>query len=583
MSRLAVPRRATLGALLAATCALLLALAPGARAAGTVDVYSSPAGESRPMTITVSGTTDTATRLFLLVRSAGTCAARYADNTGPGVYEIFLTSGIENPGTALSVGGYSQGYTFWPPHATTYRVCAYLAQSLSVPTEAMGEDTFTADPMPAYATVTVAAGATEGKPVSVAVAGSVWMMRRLYVTATEGACPYEVVPTTADFAIAQTVTLDYRTTFTLDGLQAKTYHFCAYIYNPDDPSPAILLRDAAAAVAALPAAPAGPVTPTPTPAPIAVPGPAAVTVPATGAPAGTITDRRPTFSWSTAAGYDDTFTLTDGRGAVLLLVTSKGAFVPMGGDGAETVADAAGYLGATASRSAAAAAPKGYEALVKQAVTYAVAGTTASVRLKAALPPGGYRWSVSRVRTDGATATSTPAAFTIAGPKLTRLAVKTAARPLSDSARPGSTLLRITTTPYAHVSLTLRKGGHQRVLNLRWGAAATATVPVDWSCTPAGGAYNYTVTASDDGGATRTAKGTFRTIAQAHCQSLKAAEKRASQQRAAQRRHEQAATRRALQQRIDRCHALPGTAQRVTWPDGATSLICATATGISTI
>jgi hypothetical protein len=659
MSRLALSRRATLGALLAAACALLsLALAPGARAAGSVSVSFTPSDlvAGAPMTATISGTTDTHTYLFAVATPNATCGAQYIDNSAIGAFDV-----TPGGGTPVSTGSYSQSFTFTPPSATTYHLCAYLSQSRYLSTEAMGQATFTPRSPHVSGTVAVAPGATEGQPVSATVTGNVEVQRRLYLDVSERACPSQGSPMGSDFSGAKTVTGDFGETFTVGRLDPKTYHFCAYVYDPLDPATSVLLGDTAVAVARFPAGVGIAVDRTPfiggqqriatvtgsiggfaslsvfttpqstcayvppgsgrdlNPGPfsttLAVDAPgvggavsvcavlsvggtvyaadqvtiqrAAVAVPApvAGAPSGLIADRRPTFSWSTASIYDDTFALTDRKGTIVLLVTSKGVFVPSDDSDAQTVRDASEYLSGEgdSSSSSSSGTPKGYDSLGKAAATYAVAGAIASVRLSDALPPGRYAWTVLRTRTDGDTATGPLTPFKLAGPKLTRLAVKAKAKPAGSSAHPGSTRLRITTTPYAYIRLALRHGGHQRVLNLRWGAAATATIPVDWSCRAAGGSYDYTITASDDDGTTKTKKGTIHTTTKARCRSLKAAEQRAAHQRAAQRRREAAAAQRALQRRIDRCHALSGEALQISWPDGSTSLVCATAVGIFAI
>jgi hypothetical protein len=79
-----------------------------------------------------------------------TCAANSIDNGAIGAFD--LTPG--NSGTPVSTGSYSQTYTFSPPRAKTYHLCAYLSQSMYSSTEAVGQATFT--PRPPHASGTVA-------------------------------------------------------------------------------------------------------------------------------------------------------------------------------------------------------------------------------------------------------------------------------------------------------------------------------------------------------------------------------------------------------------------------------------------
>jgi hypothetical protein len=341
-----------------------------------------------------------------------------------------------------------------------------------------------------------------------------------------------------------------RKTVDVDPGPFRVVSLCVYLYRQDR----TVLASASATVSELP---------------IATPVAAANT------PRGVITDRRPTFAWSAGAGVRDDLVLSDRDGGTLLLVGSDGAWVPSGGD-----SQGGQQLKAPAS------ARRGYDRLAG-ATTYTTAGGTTTVDVKRLLPPGAYRWSVNRTRSDGESARMAPVAFKIAGPDVTRLKVGSRSFPVANSRHPGRSELKISTTPWAYVRLALSRGGRTQVQNLRWDGTATHTLSFAWTCKTTGGAYTYNITASDDDGHSFTRRGRIKTISHARCASLRAAERRKVDRRVAQRRKREAqaqarrdaAERARVQKQIDQCHSIGGTVKSWDWGDGTYTLFCVTPYG----
>jgi hypothetical protein len=217
-----------------------------------------------------------------------------------------------------------------------------------------------------------------------------------------------------------------------------------------------------------------------------------------------------------------------------------------------------------------------------------VAAGVAQARLGSALPPGRYGWYVERSVDRRVVMKSERRHITLLGPKLTRLQVRVSSRSHRSSANPGSTSLRITTTPYMRVRIAIARSGRKRVVSYAWGASATGSMSVDWTCKVKGaGRYRWSVTATDGFGKELRRTGTFKAVTQAQCSAYRAAEREAARRRAAARARELAADRArarreaaAEYRRIaSNCAALNGVLRRLHWQDGSSTLVCVTPNG----
>jgi hypothetical protein len=517
-------------------------------ATGSIAISADPV-ESRPLTVTVAGTTE-ANRSLYAYMTTGACAPTASANTGGawvgpsyGEYEL--------------AGSYTESYTYTPPSAGVYRVCAYLSQGSSSAPDALVQTAFAV--RRGAATIGIAVDRSPylaGTRRTASVSGTL-EVGGSYATAVVAGT---VCTPPEGFARTPVTGSGFSTTIDVDTAGGPAVSVCAYAFHGGE----VYAFDQVTLTLA------------PVPAPVLGPD----------APKGRIDSRRPTFAWAAGGSvFSDDFVLTDREGTTLLRVGPDGAWVPNGEE--EDVDDASDYYGEDAADEDDQGSRAGYDR-VKGAATYRLADGRAQVQPAQPLPPGSYRWRVERRRSDGQAATSQTEAFKIAGPQLTHLKVRVRRYPTTASAHPGFSSLRIDTTPYAYVRVQLRRAGRTKVMNVRWSAHQKGAIDLDWTCKRAGGAYAYKVTATDDDGHSRTATGTLRTITKARCAALKRSEQRARDRRAAAKRRReaaaerrrQAAARADLQRRIDNCHRIDGVARRWVWPDGSTSLVCVSPYGV---
>jgi hypothetical protein len=126
---------------------------------------------------------------------------------------------------------------------------------------------------------------------------------------------------------------------------------------------------------------------------------------------------------------------------------------------------------------------------------------------------------------------------------LTALVVRVGAHAGTTAARPGETELRIQATPHADLHFMLKHHDRTLTKNLTLGAQSDARIVVPWSCSAQGGAYSYTITATDSYGARLARTGKFRGVSATRCRALRAADGRRRSQEARE-RHEREEQRR---------------------------------------
>ncbi len=504
-------------------------VAPLATQTATVDVrlptasinpitLSADPTEDKPVTVSVSGTTEVAQYLYAYRRSGDAACAPTA------LIEESSASDLTY-GTYLAAGPFSKVYSFTPAVSGRYRVCVYVGAGASVAPLATQTATVDVRSLRASLAVDGLTPYVTGQAVSLIAHGDVEEAGTLQWELQEGdaTCPASprwdagtVGLARGPFAVGIPVTYTSKLAHTL----------CAWVHARGRSGALLAARYVISKVG--------------------------LTAP-TALNATADRSRRASFSWASGPTGVDELVLREGRKAILYVNEA----------GATTTA------GAKRRAPGLAKVVRGDDGMSR-------------VALIRPLPPGQYTWSVVRTRDAGEQIASADTGLRVAGPRLTQLRVRTKAQRGTSSRRPGSTVLTIRTTPFTRVTLTLRRAGTSRVIPLAWGAAAVGRQRVTWSCGAKGSnLYRYTVTARDEQGRTMRRSGRFRSVSISKCRSLKAQEARARQRRAAaEARRLAAAARRdaaAAQARRNRfirnCGALGGTA--VTLQTGAgTTIVC---------
>jgi hypothetical protein len=483
--------------------------------------FSADATENEPVSVTVSGSTE-ATRSLFVYRQAGTCST-----TAPAYgYGSPLTP---SAGDTLTAGSFTRSYTFTTTSAGSYRICAYVSQDAY--TTALGGKEAPLNVRLPTATAALAVPAyLAGETVNLAATGVVEHDAEFAYTSGTGerGCEESAYSVKRTPVPAGAYSVPVAATFGTDA----AYTFCLYVFDGDRkltvqrviarkrPLDAPALREA------------------------------------------TLAGRRPTFAWASSSSGTDTLVLSE-DGTPFLNVNRDGGLSPSEA-GEEEISDVEDYYDDEDDDDAPKADPELGRIVARP-------DGTAAVELGFSLPPGRYTWQVVRTRDAGERVASAARPLRVVGPPLSRLQVSTAAHRGKSSANPGYTTLKIQTTPYVKVRLTLRRAGREQRMVWRWGAGTTGSQRVEWSCKTRGKAeYRYTVEAEDVQGTIRRRSGRFASVSRARCNALVAAERRAravrraaEKRRAAERRRIAADQRARTRRFISNCNAAGGTPVRV--------------------
>jgi hypothetical protein len=529
--------RARRWAFLSVVVPMLFLLLSSSASAATIDSvgFSADPTEDEAVSVTITGSSEANRNLYAFWHSGSTACAATADAEYSHSNGSLPASAYS--GDAIPAGSYSKTHSFTATAAGTYRICSYLAESPYVTPLATHSDTVDirhpnggtalSTPLPAYLSGDHYAGAATG---SLEHDGAF-----AYLTITgDVACPTDPSSQAKRVAVpagtfSSPVTADF------GAEQART--FCQYLFVTGHSAPLAVVRDVARKQ------------------PLATPAAFIASVD----PA-----RKPTFTWASDNGSTDTLVLTEDD-QELLRVSAAGAVTPTEADQAQLTTVDDYYDEQTPSTDQPSADPK-LARIVRRG------DGTSEVRMTSSLPPGRYGWQVIRARDAGEVATGPLQALRVIGPPLSQLGVKTRSRRGHSSAHPGYTTLSISTTPYAKVTLTLRRSNRVRVDHFSWGSKALESQRIDWNCNLRGAAsYSYIVEAHDEQGKRLRRTGRFRVVSRAWCRSQQAKERRArARQRAAERqaaladaRREAAAERARYARFLHNCEAAGGTPVKV--------------------
>lgn len=142
--------------------------------------YSPGPRATVPMTISASGTADTAASLRVYVQPGGACptsANVEAGNIPAGSTEVIA----ERP-----VGAFSYSATYTPPAAGSYSICAFLLGAASNAGTSASATSFTAGPAPPPPPTPPAPAATNASPVAPGASGTAPRRTRCVVPTLKG-------------------------------------------------------------------------------------------------------------------------------------------------------------------------------------------------------------------------------------------------------------------------------------------------------------------------------------------------------------------------------------------------------------
>lgn len=234
--------------LVVAALAIFCAVAAIALAASVDTIsFSSDPVEDQAVTVTVSGSSETARSLFVLRQSsssacASTAQADWTSYGGPGT---FLNS---SAGDAVN-GSFSKSYSFTPSTAGNYRVCAYVATSSSATPAATQTATVTVRlPNASIDAPAFSADPVEDQPVTTTLTGSSEAARTLFVLrqSSSSACadtaqadwgsyggPGSFLTSSAGDAVSGSFNQSYSFTPSTAGI----YRICAYVAKTASSTP----------------------------------------------------------------------------------------------------------------------------------------------------------------------------------------------------------------------------------------------------------------------------------------------------------------------------------------------------------
>lgn len=505
-----------------------LAATPASASTVGITISADPT-ESKPVVVTVTGWSSAPRRLSVYLREWGACEP----SPGGSSTRRLPTSASEDVD-----GAFTASYTFNADRAFDYRICAYVTTLNGLTVDASASETVT--PRAAHATLEVSMGTVSapGQAIPVTVTGWTEAARLLSVYWTESSgCPASPLGASGlnrlRSSVAESVDGPFSRSYAFTPDRHLTYRVCAYVATQ------FATIDASATATSTIERP---VPPSPAPDPATLPP--ALLAPDNGI-SGTILN--PTFSWASGP-HADMLVISRRVGSQLrpLLATGNGKIAWLDGTKPQTQEAVRAQL--VRSRYA-----------TDTLASFSDTGGSVNVRLHEPLEPGVYAWQVFADgfrRNQAERRPSEVREFTVIGPKLERLSVRTRSRAGASTTNPGETRIDIAVTHFSTVRVELRRAGRRLVRTVGVGNNTKVWLPVSWSCKKPGGRYRYRVEAWDTHGTLKATSGSFRPVSAARCRAMRNRERRAEaarqrevQRRAAKRRRAEAA---AQRQRTDR-------------------------------
>ncbi len=177
-----------------------------------------------PMKVRVSGTTEVARKLYVVVHASGEACATYPD---------FETGTHLASGESLSAGSYSEEYSFTPPQPGIYTVCGYVDEAEYGTPDATGSGSFTAGMPAGSVSFSINPTATENGPVNIKVSGSTEVQRKLYVVvhaSGEACATYPDFETGTHLASGESLGAGgYSKEYSYTPNATTTYTVCGYV------------------------------------------------------------------------------------------------------------------------------------------------------------------------------------------------------------------------------------------------------------------------------------------------------------------------------------------------------------------
>jgi len=494
-----------------------------------------------PVTITVSGESEVARKLFVYVSTASTCGADPADEAA--------TELSSAGGEAIAAGTFEQSYKFTPASVATYTVCAYVDEAAGATPDATGDNSFAAALPTASLSIRVSADATQDVPATITVSGESEVARKLFVyVSTASGCPSEPAGdggTELSSAAGEAVGAGtFETSYKFTPASVATYTVCAYV---DEAAGAV--PDAVGDHSFVVVSPTFSLS-------MEVSAEATQDVPATITVSGESEVARRLFVYvgthdlceADPAGNVGAAPLSSGGEAIAAGDFKKSYSYTPGGATAYTVCayvdesegappDATGILTFTsvtlqeiAEAEERAGLVKAEEERTANEAAEAQAGAAQQAAARAA------QEAAARAAQEAAAKAAQEAATKAAEAGLkaalaarikaarerpvARLEVKPLARNGHTSAHPGYTTLDVTTSPYAFVTVELTRF-RRKTMQIEWGEHPTAAAEeIPWSCRSPGGTYRYTVTARTDVGKKLVRSGSFAPASPGRCHAL---------------------------------------------------------------
>ena len=202
--------------------------------------------EEKPLSYTVSGTTEVDRRLYVYaISGAGSCPALAS---GVPAFNEISGSGPFSGGETVAAGAFSRTFDYTPANSGPAHVCAYVTEgSADTSNASAAHATLVREPAAAVA-LSPSGGATVGQPVTVATTGTTELDRRLQVYAVPGAgsCPARAsgvssaseIAGSGAFSSGETVAAGaFARSLSFVPAQGGPYRLCAYVTETADDTP----------------------------------------------------------------------------------------------------------------------------------------------------------------------------------------------------------------------------------------------------------------------------------------------------------------------------------------------------------